>query len=150
MALDQEAVYSALYDRLRSQVSGLKFTSRRDLAFSQIAQAQQPAMIVIAQDGTGNRQFAVPTIWTMRAKVIFFARQPTDPTLTVESTLNGLIKKLDAALQRQVGEVSQDDDPGTTLGGLVFRCYRSDYTFHTGDDDDQAAAAMIVEMVAPE
>lgn len=151
MALDLEAVQAALYARLVAQVTSLKFTSRRFLDYDAPAlQDRQPAMLVVAEHGSGHRQLAERTVWTMRATVIFYARTPNDKTQTVETALFGLMKQVDAALQRQAVEISPDDDPGTTLAGLVHRCFRSDYMIHHGAEAGQGIATMTIEMVAQE
>jgi hypothetical protein len=157
MAFDEEAIQAALYARLSGTdsfgvgVAGLNFTSRNYYDWDKPGLVQ-PAMLVCGMRATGQRKFGTPAIWTMHAMVVFYARAPSDEKQSVETTLFGFIKSLDASLKRQRGEAPADGDPSTTLGGLVSRCFRTDYEiFHgSGDAGGQAAATMSIELIVPD
>lgn len=146
-AVDFEAIQQALYDRLRSQIAGLRDTSRNYLPWDKVK--SQPAMLVVSTHATAQRQSGCPTRWTIGAAVVFYARQPADPARSVETQLHSLVAQADLALRVQPGEFV-DDDPGTNLGGLVDRCFRSNHIIFHGTDESagQAVATLLVEMVA--
>ena len=157
MPLDLNAIHAALYARLAGTdgrnggVPGLKFTSRNFYDFDRSGLVQ-PAMLVVAKHGAARRQSGVQSVWTMNAMVIFYVRAPSDDKASVEATIFGLIGSVDTALLRQANEAPANNDPGTTLGGKILRCWRSDYeVFHgAGEANGQAAVTMTIEMVAPD
>lgn len=153
MAIDREAIHAALFARLSgiAALTASSFKARRYVSWDQIPKVNQPAMLVCAHTGTASRQSARPTIWTMLAELIFYVADPNDKTLTVETSIHTILTQVEAALQRQAGEFQpDDDDPGTSLGGLVWRCFIRDYAIHHAPEGEQSALSMFIEMVAPE
>jgi hypothetical protein len=157
MAIDFEAIQAALLTRL-SGIAGLTSSSlktRRYVHWDDVPAEHQPALIVLGVSGLADRQFAAPTVWHLRAGALFYLRESNDKSLTVETDMYALLKQVDAALQRQPGEILIDEDPGTTLGTnaaggpMVWRCFRRDHTLHRMNQE-QAAVSMFIEMVAPE
>jgi hypothetical protein len=157
MAIDNEAILAALFARLSTVaiLGTASLKTRRYVHWDDVPAGNQPALLVLDRGGTADRQFATPTQWTLVAEVIFYLREPNDKTLTVETDMHTALKQVDAALQRQPGEVLIDEDPGTTLGTnaaggpMVFRCFRRTYICHRMSQE-QAAVSMHIEMVAPE
>lgn len=147
MALDVEPIQAALEARLISILgSKILFHTRQDVVFDDIPKIKQPAMRLLHEGGTGHRAPGCSTMWTLHSVVTFFVRDPTDKKQTAEPQLHELLRLLDTALARQPNEPFSEDDPGTTLGGLVFECWRSEYQHHHGMQQGQSAVSCTIEM----
>lgn len=157
---DFESVQAALYDRLKAYLvpAGIKFTARKFLDFDKVP--AQPAMLVVALRGTGTRQLGALTKWTKHVAVVFYAKTTDDSKTTIETQFNGYLKLIDGdddskalgALQRQPNELGPEDDPGTSLDGKVFRCWRTNEQIFHGSDEVKGQAVLVleIEMTLPE
>lgn len=148
----REAIMQALYDRLRTSVKNLGFTSRAFLSFDDIPQSEQPALLVVEYKGGAirNANPGLPPVWSQHAMVILLVRDSAPSrNQTVETALHAMIGQVETALARQSNESSSlPDSYGTTLGGVVMRCWVTDYEIHHGAGAGQAAASVTVEMLA--
>lgn len=116
MSFDSEAIAEQLLETL-SGLADFKTTSRRLVHWSEVAQADQPALYVINAGWipTITQTFA-PTVWTMRFDIYLYASAGGSRTKVPASTLNPLVDTIIGALA-----------PGGPLGeqmlsGTVYKC----------------------------
>ena len=153
MALDREAIMSALYERIAGSYPWVT-TGRRLLLWQDLAASDQPAVFVTA--GTQSAVYSDrgnPVIWTLRATVTIYARHD-EPREAPEAEMNALITAVEAALEKLSTENAAPlGAPGagwnTTLGGLVyFARVDGDVETDEGSLGDQAVAIIPVVMLA--
>lgn len=144
----REAIQVALLTRLSDTLGILlNGASRRYLTSSDVVQVKQPYMTVLDTGATADRKtLNQPSIWHLKSEVTFYVRDPNDKTQSVESTLHAILDAVDKSLDWKFPEPPSGYDPGTTLGGLVRRCYRSDDQLHHGIDEKQSAMSIFINM----
>ena len=144
MALDRERYYSALLERLRTKVTGLRTVTRRPLTSDQLESATaQPALVLRVAGCAPENEFGMPAIWVLTCWVGLYARNSARDG-TADATLNGLVDQIEAALEVQPGEVG---DRQTTLGGLVEYAWISgEVEMEPGEHSDQGFALVPIEM----
>lgn len=152
MPYDGEAIQAALFARLKAQFgSQIKKSSRRALTFADVPKDHQPCMVLVKERETADRNYGVPTRWTCLSTIAFYVQQPNDPEQTIETQLHAMLKTVDAALKRQPTDGPlQEDNPETTLGGLVFRCFRHESSFDQVMGEGGGGIFGVIETVAPE
>lgn len=124
MALDQEALTTALFNRLVAALPGLKFTSRRPMGWEEVP--EQPALILVKASAGAVSMKGQPTVWTLAFTAVIYTQNTDEPTESPETQQNAMLKSIEAALERTKGETAlanaafmdTPDDPRTTLGGL--------------------------------
>ena len=116
MAIDHDAPFQALFDRLVAKLTGLAYTSRRHVPASGLSREQKPALLVLAMDQGPIRRPGGPVAWRFLAAVIVYVRMP-DTTSSPDTVLNGFLGQVETALERQDSE-SSSDRYVTTLGGV--------------------------------
>lgn len=142
--LDREAVYDALFERLREKLAGevMYFTRRLD-HFENIQ--TQPAMLLLAGNQRAEHQFGMPPVWTLAAEIYFYVVSSKSDQ-TPETKLHALVGAVEAGLAR-------DAEPFTTewgvrLGQLVDSIRLTTVEVEQGEDNGQAVAVVRLEMVA--
>ena len=109
--MDREAIYSALFAKLRT-AAVFQTASRRLKHWSDVSPADQPALFQSQRRETANTLPGLNTIWELRVDVYLYARAP-DQENPPAQILNPLLDALAATLA---------PDPITNkqrLGGLV-------------------------------
>jgi hypothetical protein len=155
MALDHEAPYVALCDRLQLFCGPYLRTpiTRRDPSYDNVPPENQPAMFIVATHQTpSSARNQMPAVWTLGALVIVYATATDDPGSSAEPDLNNILTKIDAALLRQTTE-TPTILPGptlafwTTLGGTVQSAIPGPVEVVGGSDAKQGIALMQIEMI---
>lgn len=108
MAVDREAIYVALAAKL-SAIEGVKKLHRRYLDFEQVP--EQPCILLVGGEQVANAQRGLPTIWTINATVVVYAKASSDPNAPPGSVLNPLLTAIEEALEPLPGMEAN------TLGG---------------------------------
>ena len=164
MALDREARFVALFERLKT-VTNWKSTSRINLGWDEFLALEQPAMILVKTDEKQVQQqqnIGLPFLWDLGAMVVIYCRN-TAPNVPPSTQLNALIRAVEASLELQIGEKAGPGAVGpavlpgqlyTTLGGLVSRCMivgevRTWEGTAEGTVNSQAVAWIPIEMRVP-
>jgi hypothetical protein len=152
MALDREAIWSALADRLLD-VEGVKKVVRRDKDFAAV---EQPAILLMDEDEQPAEVQGLPPARKLNASIVLYCRtSDTDPSPTTQ--INRLIAAVESALEWRVTDV---DRPGasfpgrghqehfTNLGGLVTGFEIGPVKKFEGVRSGQAAALIPIAMTA--
>ena len=146
-ALDTDAIYQALFDRLQAELAGsVKLFTRRAEHFE--STLTQPALLLLASEITPDQEKGLPPRWRLGAKVVVYLKA-VENQQSPETPLLSIVGQLEAALQRKAteGGVSDDDDWGTTLGGLVSSIHLSRVELEQGIDGGQGVAIVDLVMV---
>lgn len=142
--MNREAIYSALFDRLKA-IPGLRTTSRRLRHWSDVDASQQPALFQAQGRETatpGDPARGVPTKWTLSADVYIYVR--TDGDQVPGTVMNPLLDAIEAALRNDNAMQRVQ-----TLGGLVERCWiEGDIETDEGTLGDQAVAIVPIRILA--
>jgi hypothetical protein len=151
MAIDRDAIFQALHDRLREKLKTkiVKF-SRRLVAIDQARKVEQPLLCVVAVKDSPQAQRGLPTVHRLQAGLLLYNIEKLDDPETPQLKLVDAIEK---ALERTEDEpLTTNTSAGaftTTLGGLVEYCnIVGDLEFYQGADGDQAVALIQVELLA--
>ena len=99
MAINREAIYSALWD-LVSGAAQFATADRRLRHWADVSPAEQPALFMsqLTQRGeTHQAAFNLPVVWTLDADLFIYVHS-TDPYLTPAILLNPLIDAVELAL----------------------------------------------------
>lgn len=145
-ALDIDAIYQALFDRLQTELAGdIKLFTRRAEHFE--SSLSQPALLLVASAVTPSQEKGLPPLWRLGAKVLVYVKQ-TDGAISPESALLVLLGKIEAALQRKSNEPGgpDADEWGTSLGGLVSSVSMTGVEMDTGLDSGQGALVVDLAM----
>jgi len=148
-AIDREAVYVALFDRLKSALAGdVVFFTRRHLATMECQ--VQPALVMVASTQGAEQALGTPPVWTLGAEVLLYVQ-----TANVESPdtlLHAIVRKVEDALAYQHPEpVGPGELRSTTLGGLCqYAWINGDIEFEPGIGTGQAVVGIPVGMVVAE
>lgn len=147
MAVDFERIQCGLFDHLKSVIgSEIKLATRREITFDDVSKENLPAMMLLVEDSRGVRHSGCATIWELKASLTFYVLPPTDKKLSVEPLLHKLLALTDKGLARQPNDTGPGDDPGTTLAGLVFECWRSEHVFHPVMQEGPAGLSCTIQM----
>jgi hypothetical protein len=122
MALDREAIWVALTDRVRESLSDVKSVERR--ARPQYTDADLPAVVIAddeGQEAVKDPEDPAP-VWTLGGEILLLARtSEVDPSPS--SQLNDLVKAICEALEfdatRDLISNGRFPEHYTNLGGLV-------------------------------
>jgi len=151
-ALNREAIWAALFAWFKSQL-GDSFTSmgRKHVAPPQLTIADQPAFFQVAgkEIHIPQKPAGLPTRLVLRGWLILyiFDDSPEEDigaeTVLAETTLNNLLRQIDAAL------VPDNLSTGKfTIGGLVEHCWiEGDSDIDPGIFGPQAAAILPVNIL---
>lgn len=147
MALDREAIYSAILDRLAG-VEGLAIPpSRRYRDPGSVAPGEMPCLFLCAGGETPEARRDVATTWLLTMTIFVYART-VEPEVPPTAVLVPLVTAVEKALEYQPGDgVGQLGAPGT-LGGLVSRCWITDVEYVEGSDSGQGSAFIDIEVRA--
>lgn len=149
-ALDREAIFSALYSRLKAQVPSVRLFSRRFLPYDSLKQSDLPSLELIQEGDVRSQAEAEPPRWTLNAWIVLYVMN-TDksPDTTPDSMLNQIELEIEKALTLQFGESSPCQGWETTLGGLVIRCGTSGDSQRTqGNDGGRAWTRIPISLTA--
>jgi hypothetical protein len=122
MALDREAIYTALFSRL-SGLAGFITTSRVWKHWDDVIPDEQPALFLSQGNEMLSQQLhGMPPVWKLQPMVYIYCRHDSDPATIPGSTLNVLIQAVEGALERTpteaTGPFGGPNEWSTTLGGL--------------------------------
>lgn len=146
-ALDLDAIYQALFDRLQTELAGsVKLFTRRAEHFE--STLTQPAMLLMASDVQPAQEKGLPPRWRLGARVVFYLKA-VETQQSPETPLLAIIGQLEAALQRKWDDsvLPDADDWGTTLGGLVSSVQMTNVDLEQGIDGGQGFAIVDLVMV---
>jgi hypothetical protein len=153
MAVDQEAPYQALADRIQTYCKDLiaRPVSRKAVSFDQIASVEQPCIFVLGSRHIPRVTGPALAAWDLEAIVEVYARADASPDSSAEPILNTILTTLCDCLRRQSGEVftttpGQRLQAWTTLGGLVMEAVPGEVTMWAGPDGRQGVAQFAVTM----
>lgn len=119
MAIDREAIYVALFQRLQT-IPGFVTMSRRWRHMDDVLQVEQPALFLLQGNETPQEVRGMPPQWRLEPTIVIYARHDSDPNIVPGTALNGLIQSVEAALEKQFsdGPYGGPNEWSTTLGGL--------------------------------
>lgn len=128
MALDREALASALFSRLQAALPSLQFSARRPIAWDQCP--AQPALLLVKGPETAEAMRGMPTKWTLAYDAVIYTQRDEDPATAHDTAQNQIILAVEQALERTPAEaaalgahyINDGQDPYTTLGGLCHFC----------------------------
>ncbi|HAV5432052.1 Uncharacterised protein [Acinetobacter baumannii] len=116
--MNSEVIYQALFDRLSTNVQGLKTVSRRLRHFNNVTPDERPAMFITQ----GNQQevpvHGLDSKVELAAEVYLYIHE-TDRAKPPSSQMNIFIDRVRDAIQPDHPEFSEYQ----TLGGLVEHCW---------------------------
>jgi hypothetical protein len=153
-AVDREAIWAALFAWFQAQL-GAQFTTmgRKHVQPPQLTEAEQPAFFQVAgkELHIPDKPPGAPTRLVLRGILILYVfddgplEQAGSERLLAETTLNNLLKAIDAALT--------PDNLVTgkfTLGGLVTHCWiEGESELDPGIFGPQAAAILPIHILVP-
>jgi hypothetical protein len=108
----RETIYAALF-ALVAGSAGFQTATRRIKEYSDVAQATQPAILMVELGEKWEAQVGKPPIVTLHCRLFIYA-ESNDPTQPVSTQMNGLLDAVMAALAS-----TQWQNFRQTLGGLV-------------------------------
>jgi hypothetical protein len=156
MALNREALFSTLFDRL-CLINGIVYKSRIFKTYDDLEASEQPALIMVKTSESVANQRGLPPIWTLQGTIFLYCRNDQDPYVGASVQLNQLITLVEAAFERQPNEYTIPNAPYqdmpsdylTTLNGQCSHCWISG-TIQTDEGmlGSQAAASIPFEIVA--
>jgi len=145
-AIDREAIYAALFERLKKGVPGVRFWTRREVTSDEMPTMQYPAGVLVVWDQSPEQSHDMPPKWRLTAMlgVWTVARKMNQ---TPDSELNDIVRQVENALVRQPMEDA--DSWTTTLGGLVHHAWISGpVEFYQGEASGQGEVRLQIEMLA--
>jgi len=107
----REAIYSALFAKV-SGVAGLKTASRKLRHWSDVSNADKPALFMTQGSEDGAAKFRLETIWTLHATLYLYIHQINIGSDVPATALNNFVDAIEVAL-------APDSTGAQTLGGLV-------------------------------
>ena len=140
--MTREAIMLALFNLL-VQSGAYKTTGRRLIYWQDVA--DQPALFLrhVADDTMTTRTGMPPKV-VIECEVWLYSQGGSDPDVSPETSLNGLLDGVEIALQPAPGM------PAQTLGGLVTHAWIEGKTeMHPGDLGGQAIAVVPVKVLVP-
>ena len=130
MALSREAVYGALFDRLKA-IPGLKLTSRRLRSISDTPANQFPALFMAQTFQRPLYEAGRAIQWELGADVYIYVRDPANanPGAIINPLVDGLQNALafDNTMQN-----------ACTLGGVALKCEIQELETDEGTMGEQA------------
>lgn len=145
-ALDREACYQALFERLQASVPAVNFWTRRELTDDEIARAKFPAAVFVVWDQSAEQKNGLPPIWRLTAMLGVFVTTRSK-TESPDTALNGIVRQVEDALALQKGE--DDNSFTTTLGGKVHHCWiTGTVDFYQGEATGTGEVRIQIEMLA--
>lgn len=159
MALDVEAIWVDIFERLKDRAVGFKTYERRRILTP--SPEQCPALFLLDDNGdeaASGDEDGLPPVWSIGGEVWIVDRaQPIDSTSVTSTSLNALIKSVREALERTPTDTLGTGDfygrghlqHYTNLGGklLMLRVTRVEKG-PLGENTGQAAAKITIEMEA--
>ena len=148
-AIDREAVYVALFDRLKLKLAGdVQFFTRAHLATTECP--VQPALVMVASTQSAEQDLGTPPVWTLGAEVLLYVK--TANVASPDTLLHALVRKIeDALLYQHPEKVGPGELRHTTLGGLCqYAVIGGDVEFEPGIATGQAVVGIPVSMVVAE
>jgi hypothetical protein len=125
MALNREAIYKALLERLET-IQGFVTVSRNWKVWDDVPASSQPALFLPHGNEVPVQARGLPPAWRLQPTLWIYCRTDQDPSEAPYTRLATLIQGVEAALERQPDEqggFAKPDTYGTTLGGLVSHCW---------------------------
>lgn len=156
--LDREALFVALFDRLKTITDpAVRLFSRKLLDFDAACAAEQPAIYLVkGPEEISKPERSQPPAWKLLGEIHVYCRNDGDPNAAPSTQLNQLLTAIEGALQRQPDEgfkpgqpYAQSNDWWTTLDGLCSHCWISGPVLvGEGGIADQAVAVVPIEILA--
>jgi hypothetical protein len=149
MALDREAIASALFARLKAQVSAAKTFTRKDDDPRSFPSELHPVLILRCAGEDPEQAPGRPAKVPLHYVVKVYARN-LDSEASPDTQLNQVLQQVDAALERQSDEAPWPNEPfHTTLGGLVQHAWLgAPVDFYQGEHSNEAMLVLAVEALA--
>jgi hypothetical protein len=129
MAVNREAIFNALQDRLQNVAGIVTPCSRTWQSYADTPPEQQPAMFLATGNEKASGDRHQPTTWTLFPRLIVYNRHDADPSAIPSAIQHTILQAVEAALEMTPGEAAQNgpfandgQQPHTTLGGLVASC----------------------------
>lgn len=125
MALNREAIYTALLARLQT-IPGLVTVSRQWRIWDDVPSVEQPALFLPHGNEQVSQVKGLPPSWRLTPVLWLYVRTDNDPAAAPGTSLATLTQAVEAALERRADEqggYAHTDTFGTTLGGLVAHCW---------------------------
>lgn len=162
MALDREALFVALTDRITTATEGtVRLVTRRFEGWDTTPPPLQPAIAVIKGPERPDHKAAnVGAVWTLVAYLLVYARDDGSGDAVIDPLFNRILTAIEEALEMQPGEIPASTSrpyypalgaaPGpTTLGGLCLSCQIvGEVEVYQGVTSHQGFLKLQVEIVA--
>jgi hypothetical protein len=148
-ALNREAIYVAL-EQLLAAIPGVKTCSRVTRDLGRVAPTEQPAVFLSAHKESAKNTKGLPTVWTLRATVLIYARTDPETGNAPSSVLNPILTALENALLWVNGDGAPlAPQSPTTLKGLVSRVWMGpEIDIGEGVETGQGVAIVPLEILA--
>lgn len=156
MAIDREAIYSALFD-LAASVSWdvgsgpetFKTLTRRLVLFSEVPPAEQPWLGQADHNEHQTQITGLPYRHTLEASWMIYHRDGEQPGSVPAILSNRIISAVELALEPKVQDVGYFDRRNT-LQGLVHHCFIDGTILKDpGDIDQQALIVVPIKILVP-
>lgn len=139
--LDREAVFSALFERIRA-VPGIKTSGRRLRHMADVPASEQPALFLAQTYQRASYAEGRTIVWNLGANLYLYVRDPRNKTPGV--IMNPIMDALMAKFA--------PDNPmanACTLGGLVWHVQVNSVSTDEGTMDEQAFALIELDIRVP-
>lgn len=147
MAFARDTYYAALYARLQQYVTGVVTWSRRDIRFSRLPSASQPACMVLVANQNSYMEAKCPTVWTLGADIVVWVRS-TGQEDSLDVAMLAIADSIEAALMRKGSETPSTQNTLTTLGGTVKTLsFAGPWEFHQYEGAEEASLVIPIDMV---
>ena len=118
MAYSRDIAYQALFDRLSAKVPEVLTWTRQSLLAMKIPASATPAGVLLVASQIPDMQHGLPTTWTLGADLHLLVSS-IGQKASLDSVLNDLVDRVEAALLRDAEETYDGDRVHTTLEGVV-------------------------------
>lgn len=160
MALDREAVFVALFERLTPllKAAGVVTFSRRVIPASRVTPEMQPAVYLVKGNEAPKQARDLSPQWSLSAELYVYCSAKVDMNGTPKSAstlMNQVLTAIEASLELQTGEVEtpstfEPHTTGTTLNGKVSHCWigPGEVMVVEGPDGEQSVMIVPLDLLA--
>jgi hypothetical protein len=147
----RETYYSSVFAFFSALTVGgspaFKVATRKLQTWNDVAQEDQPAILMQQRTETAQYRKGVPTVWTFNIALLIYVATgaQNDPTIIPAQILNPLLDSIQAALT--IDDLSNQT---CTLGGIVSHCaFDGPIEIVQGDMGDEAVAIVPISVFVP-
>lgn len=148
-ALNREAIYVAL-ETLLAAIPGVKTCSRVTRDIGRVQPNEMPALFLSAHKESARSTKGLPTVWTLRATILVYARTDPETGIAPSSVINPILTAIENALLWVNGDGAPlAPNAPTTLHGLVSHVFMGpEIDIGEGVETGQGVAVVPLEILA--